>query len=126
MPYATSDGSRIYWEESGTGEPLLLIMGLGYSHEMWHRTRPVSAHCGDSQSTAREGSCGGQTQGITREGRGIPKENVGADEGGMGGAAEEGGCEGKVNSYPIKMRRWDVRRYSGNGEIFIPASLTWF
>ena len=45
MPYATSDGSRIYWEESGTGEPLLLIMGLGYSHEMWHRTRPVvSAH----------------------------------------------------------------------------------
>jgi 3-oxoadipate enol-lactonase len=45
MPYATSDGSRIYWEESGDGEPLLLIMGLGYSHEMWHRTRPVvSAH----------------------------------------------------------------------------------
>jgi len=45
MPYATSDGSRIYWEESGAGEPLLLIMGLGYSHEMWHRTRPVvSAH----------------------------------------------------------------------------------
>jgi 3-oxoadipate enol-lactonase len=41
MPYATSNGTRIYWEESGTGEPLLLIMGLGYSHEMWHRTRPV-------------------------------------------------------------------------------------
>ncbi|HTB16419.1 MAG TPA: alpha/beta fold hydrolase [Bryobacteraceae bacterium] len=45
MPYATNDGTRIYWEESGDGEPLLLIMGLGYSHEMWHRTRPVvSAH----------------------------------------------------------------------------------
>lgn len=45
MPYATSGGTRIYWEESGSGEPLLLIMGLGYSHEMWHRTRPVvSAH----------------------------------------------------------------------------------
>jgi pimeloyl-ACP methyl ester carboxylesterase len=45
MPYAISEGTRIYWEESGTGEPLLLIMGLGYSHEMWHRTRPVvSAH----------------------------------------------------------------------------------
>jgi pimeloyl-ACP methyl ester carboxylesterase len=45
MPYATSDATRIYWEESGAGEPLLLIMGLGYSHEMWHRTRPlVSAH----------------------------------------------------------------------------------
>jgi 3-oxoadipate enol-lactonase len=46
MPYATStDGTQIYWEESGTGEPLLLIMGLGYSHEMWHRTRPeMAAH----------------------------------------------------------------------------------
>src|SRR5271170_7950583 len=45
MPYTISDGARIYWEESGTGEPLLLIMGLGYPHEMWHRTRPVvSSH----------------------------------------------------------------------------------
>jgi 3-oxoadipate enol-lactonase len=45
MPYAISEGTRIYWEESGTGAPLLFIMGLGYSHEMWHRTRPVvSAH----------------------------------------------------------------------------------
>jgi 3-oxoadipate enol-lactonase len=41
MPHTTSDGTRIYWEEAGSGEPLLLIMGLGYSHEMWHRTRPV-------------------------------------------------------------------------------------
>jgi 3-oxoadipate enol-lactonase len=45
MPYTTSYGTRIFWEESSAGEPLLLIMGLGYSHEMWHRTRPVvSAH----------------------------------------------------------------------------------
>jgi 3-oxoadipate enol-lactonase len=45
MPYATSNGTQIYWEESGSGEPLLLIMGLGYSHLMWHRTRPlVSTH----------------------------------------------------------------------------------
>jgi pimeloyl-ACP methyl ester carboxylesterase len=41
MPYVTSDGVRIYWEEIGTGPPLLLIMGLGYSHEMWHRTAPL-------------------------------------------------------------------------------------
>ena len=41
MPYTTSGGTRIYWEESGAGEPLLLIMGLGYPHEMWFRTRPV-------------------------------------------------------------------------------------
>jgi pimeloyl-ACP methyl ester carboxylesterase len=45
MPFADSAGTRIYWEESGAGEPLLLIMGLGYPHDMWHRTRPVvSAH----------------------------------------------------------------------------------
>lgn len=31
------------WEESGAGEPLLLIMGLGYSLDMWHRTRPAMA-----------------------------------------------------------------------------------
>ena len=45
MPFATSQGVRIYWEETGSGPPLLLIMGLGYSHEMWHRTTPlVSKH----------------------------------------------------------------------------------
>ncbi len=45
MPYATNTGVRIYWEETGSGPPLLLIMGLGYSHEMWHRTTPlVSKH----------------------------------------------------------------------------------
>jgi pimeloyl-ACP methyl ester carboxylesterase len=45
MPFATNSGVRIYWEEAGSGPPLLLIMGLGYSHEMWHRTTPlVSKH----------------------------------------------------------------------------------
>ncbi len=43
MPYANSSGTNIYWEREGAGEPVLLIMGLGYSHEMWHRTRPVLA-----------------------------------------------------------------------------------
>jgi 3-oxoadipate enol-lactonase len=41
MPFAHSDGTRVYWEESGRGEPILLIMGLGYAHQMWFRTRPV-------------------------------------------------------------------------------------
>ena len=45
MPFADStfsdkNGTRIYWTEAGSGPPLLLIMGLGYSHEMWHRTAP--------------------------------------------------------------------------------------
>jgi pimeloyl-ACP methyl ester carboxylesterase len=41
MRFADNNGTRIYWEEHGEGEPLLLIMGLGYSSEMWHRTTPV-------------------------------------------------------------------------------------
>jgi 3-oxoadipate enol-lactonase len=45
MPFAINQGVRIYWEEAGSGPPLLLIMGLGYSHQMWHRTTPlVSKH----------------------------------------------------------------------------------
>ena len=44
MPYAENDGTRIYWEEQGAGDPgatVLLIMGLGYTHEMWNRVAPV-------------------------------------------------------------------------------------
>jgi 3-oxoadipate enol-lactonase len=41
MPFAVNDGNRIYWEEHGEGEPILLIMGLGYSSDMWHRTTPL-------------------------------------------------------------------------------------
>lgn len=43
MPYTESDGVRIYWEEHGDGEPLLMIMGLGYSLEMWSRALPAFA-----------------------------------------------------------------------------------
>ena len=41
MPYALSDGARIYWHEQGAGDPLLLIMGLGWASDMWHRAIPV-------------------------------------------------------------------------------------
>lgn len=40
MPYAISEGARIYWHELGEGDPLLLIMGLGWASDMWHRTTP--------------------------------------------------------------------------------------
>ena len=43
MPYAESDGVKIYWEEHGSGPPLLLIMGLGYTLDMWNRALPVLA-----------------------------------------------------------------------------------
>lgn len=41
MAYARNGDVRIYWEEEGSGEPLLLIMGLGYPLDMWHRVRPL-------------------------------------------------------------------------------------
>jgi 3-oxoadipate enol-lactonase len=43
MPFAENDGVKIYWEETGKGEPILLIMGLGWASYLWHRTRPVLA-----------------------------------------------------------------------------------
>jgi pimeloyl-ACP methyl ester carboxylesterase len=43
MPYAQSAGTPIWWEEQGTGEPLLLIMGLGFPASLWYRVRPALA-----------------------------------------------------------------------------------
>jgi pimeloyl-ACP methyl ester carboxylesterase len=40
MPYASGVGAKIYWEERGEGDPLLLIMGLGCAADLWHRTIP--------------------------------------------------------------------------------------
>ncbi len=42
MPISEStDGAQIFWEEAGSGDPVLLIMGLGYARQMWFRTQPV-------------------------------------------------------------------------------------
>lgn len=43
MPLANSHGTKIFWNEAGSGDPLVMIMGLGHSHELWHRTWPVMA-----------------------------------------------------------------------------------
>jgi pimeloyl-ACP methyl ester carboxylesterase len=40
MPYVISRGVKIYWESHGTGEPVLMIMGLSFPLEMWNRTLP--------------------------------------------------------------------------------------
>jgi pimeloyl-ACP methyl ester carboxylesterase len=36
MPYTTNDGVRIFWDEKGSGSPLLLVMGAAYSSRMWY------------------------------------------------------------------------------------------
>ncbi|MDT7571243.1 MAG: hypothetical protein QOE05_1417 [Actinomycetota bacterium] len=36
----TDDGTKLYWEESGAGAPLLLIQGLGWSADMWYSLVP--------------------------------------------------------------------------------------
>src|SRR5262249_60235863 len=43
MAFTINQGCRIYWDEEGNGDPLLLIMGLGYPSVAWYRTRPVLA-----------------------------------------------------------------------------------
>jgi 3-oxoadipate enol-lactonase len=41
MAFVDNQGARIYWDEQGRGEPVLLIMGLGYPSAMWYRIRPA-------------------------------------------------------------------------------------
>src|ERR1700732_3151036 len=43
MPFVENQDAKIYWDEQGPGEPLLLIEGLSYPSYMWHRTRPILA-----------------------------------------------------------------------------------
>jgi 3-oxoadipate enol-lactonase len=43
MSFVENQGAKIYWDEQGQGAPVLLIMGLGYTSDMWHRTRPALA-----------------------------------------------------------------------------------
>jgi 3-oxoadipate enol-lactonase len=43
MTYIENQGAKIYWEEHGRGEPLVLIMGLASTIDMWHRTKPLMA-----------------------------------------------------------------------------------
>ena len=43
MPFADRPDARIWWDQSGTGDPVLLIMGHAYGADMWHRTAPELA-----------------------------------------------------------------------------------
>jgi 3-oxoadipate enol-lactonase len=44
VPYASNNGVRIWWEEEGQGEPLLMVMGLSFSMAMWRELRGIMAH----------------------------------------------------------------------------------
>jgi 3-oxoadipate enol-lactonase len=41
VPYVYNQGTKIYWNEQGTGPPVLLIMGLSFTHDMWFRVLPI-------------------------------------------------------------------------------------
>jgi 3-oxoadipate enol-lactonase len=43
MALARNGHTRLYWERTGSGPPVLLIMGLGLSGAAWWRTVPVLA-----------------------------------------------------------------------------------
>lgn len=43
MPYATNDGVRIYYEQEGTGPPLILHHGFALAHQIWRTGRYVDA-----------------------------------------------------------------------------------
>ena len=41
MAYVVNEGAKLYWDERGSGPPVLLIMGLSFTHEMWFRVMPA-------------------------------------------------------------------------------------
>ncbi|GAB7189738.1 alpha/beta hydrolase [Kineococcus sp. NUM-3379] len=43
MPRVNTDGAQVWWDERGSGPPLLLVQGLGYPSDMWHLVLPELA-----------------------------------------------------------------------------------
>ena len=43
MAHVDVNGTLIYWDARGSGEPLLLITGLGATSDWWHRLAPILA-----------------------------------------------------------------------------------
>ncbi len=41
MPYVSNEGATLHWEDHGAGDPVLMIMGLSFTLEMWFRLLPA-------------------------------------------------------------------------------------
>ena len=64
MPFADSGGAQIWWDDSGAGDPLLLVMGLGFPASLWYRVRPLLSErfrvvAFDNRGTGRTGALPG-------------------------------------------------------------------
>ena len=128
MAFADSDGVKIRWEEQGDGEPLLLVQGLGYTLDMWHRSLPILAeryrvitydNRGVGQSEVPEGPY--STQAMAEDGiavldaAGVESAHVlGASLGGM--IAQE-----LVLAHPDRVRSLILACTTCGGPSFVPA-----
>jgi 3-oxoadipate enol-lactonase len=43
MPFTSNDGVRIFWDEQGSGTPVLLVMGHAFPSAMWYPVIPALA-----------------------------------------------------------------------------------
>jgi pimeloyl-ACP methyl ester carboxylesterase len=41
MGYTQNGSTRLWWDEEGSGDPVLLVMGFSYPADMWHRVWPA-------------------------------------------------------------------------------------
>jgi 3-oxoadipate enol-lactonase len=41
VAYTENGSVRLWWEEEGAGDPVLLVMGFSYPGDMWHRVWPA-------------------------------------------------------------------------------------
>jgi hypothetical protein len=44
VPFADRPDARIWWDQDGTGDPILLIVGHAYGADMWHRPELAASY----------------------------------------------------------------------------------
>lgn len=43
MPFTENNGAKLYWDEQGSGTPVLLVMGASFSSALWYQVIPSLA-----------------------------------------------------------------------------------